>query len=86
MEDYLTAKIKRKLAKQLPDILGDDVTNKLQKFGILPSDPTPVPTAPASNDNSAPVKPAPAADPLSKILDDPSAAEDAVKDVLKGLF
>lgn len=89
LEDYLAAKLKRKLAKQIPDILGDDVSDKLKKFGILPSDPAPTtPSAPVSNDNAAPAenKPAPAADPLSKILEDPSNAEDAVKDVLKGLF
>ncbi len=36
LQDYLQQKLQRKLGKELPDILGDDVTQKLQQFGILP--------------------------------------------------
>lgn len=36
LEDYLKQKLQRKLGKELPNLLGDDVTNKLQQFGIVP--------------------------------------------------
>ena len=36
LQDYLQQKLQRKLGKELPSLLGDDVTNKLQQFGILP--------------------------------------------------
>ncbi len=83
LEDYLGAKIKRKLAKELPDILGDNVTDKLKKFGILPSDPAPAPT-------SAPVEggvvPTPVQqEPVQQKQKQPDV-EDVLKDVLKGLF
>ena len=89
LEDYLGDKIKRKLAKELPDVLGEDATNVLEGLGVIPKRQQP---APAPSDGTAPAQPAPqqqqqapAASPLDQILqgDDP---EDAVKDVLKGLF
>lgn len=94
LEDYLADKLKRKIAKEIPNILGDDVGDKLKQFGILPQDPQPAPVeqqgsdqVPA-NDNEKPQQQEeqPAADPLQRILQDPNNAEDAVKDVLKGLF
>jgi uncharacterized protein involved in outer membrane biogenesis len=36
LEDYIQQKLQRKIGKELPDILGDDVSGKLQQFGILP--------------------------------------------------
>ena len=36
LEDYIQDKLKRKITKELPGLLGDDVTEKLQKFGIVP--------------------------------------------------
>ena len=56
-EDYLGAKLKRKIGKELPDILGDDVTDKLKKFGILPQDQAPAPApapAPVEGDSASP--------------------------------
>ncbi len=35
LEDYLKDKLKRKLGKELPNILGDKTTDKLKKFGIV---------------------------------------------------
>lgn len=37
LQDYMKDKLTRKLGKELPDILGDDVSSKLKQFGILPS-------------------------------------------------
>lgn len=98
LEDYLADKLKRKLAKELPDILGSDVTDKLQKFGILPQtkkDPAPTSVVP-SNDNTAPAEQeAPTqepkkikkpADALDTILNGTGKPEDAVNDLIKGLF
>jgi len=84
LEDYLTQKLKRKLLKQAPDLLGDSLTGKLEKFGILPQKESSSDTPP-SNDNPAPSKETPT-NPINQILEDPSNAEDALKGVLKGLF
>ncbi len=46
LQDYLQQKLQRKLGKELPDILGDDVTEQLQKFGILPQTKKAVDAAP----------------------------------------
>lgn len=96
LEDYLADKLKRKLAKELPDILGSDVTDKLQKFGILPQTETaPAPTPTPSNDNAAPAQQAPKAEPkkikkpqdaLDTLLNGSGKPEDAVNDLIKGLF
>jgi uncharacterized protein involved in outer membrane biogenesis len=98
LEDYLGDKLKRKLAKELPDVLGDDVTEKLQQFGILPQQRQQAPVPTPSNDNQPPVEESPAqetpaeqqpqqqSDPLQRILEDPNNAEDAVNDLIKGLF
>lgn len=101
LEDYLGDKLKRKLTKELPGILGDDVTDKLQKFGILPpkAAPTPAPVPAPSGDGSTvpaeitPAEPAPApkkiekpADALESIINNQGKPEDAVNDLIKGLF
>ncbi len=101
LEDYIGAKVKRKINKELgdklPDILGNDVTDKLKQFGILSQDKEPAPkAAPTPAQEVAPVDKAPApkaepkkiekpADALNQILQggDP---EDAVNDLIKGLF
>jgi len=56
LEDYVSDKLKRKLVKELPDVLGSDVTNKLQQFGILPREQNkpPVTTDTPANDNAVP--------------------------------
>lgn len=46
LQDYIQQKLQRKLGKELPDILGNDVTEKLQKFGILPQTQKAVDSAP----------------------------------------
>ncbi|MCI5060033.1 MAG: AsmA family protein, partial [Alphaproteobacteria bacterium] len=96
LEDYLGEKLRRKIGKELPGLLGDDVTEKLQKFGIIPKEQAPTP-APANN-NAAPApseqqkapvqqqKQQPDTNPLDQILQDPKGAEDALKGVLDGLF
>ena len=100
LEDYVAAKLKRKLAKELPDVLGDDVTDKLKQFGILPQGeaPAPAPTgeaAPTEQTPTQPVAPAPAPAPkkiekpedaLDQILQNPDNPEEALKGVLEGLF
>jgi uncharacterized protein involved in outer membrane biogenesis len=102
LEDYVTAKLKRKLGKELegklPDLLGGDVTDKLQKFGILPQKQQ---AAPAPANDNAPAQqqaaptPAPAAEPkkiekpkdaIDTLLNSGGNPEKAVNDLLKGLF
>ena len=50
IEEYARKKLERKIVKELPKLLGDDVNEKLQKFGILPKNntaaPAPAPAAP----------------------------------------
>ncbi len=102
LEDYIQDKIKRKVVKELPGILGDDTTKKLQQFGILPQDAPQAAPAPTTDGTAAPTTqevaptqqqeaPAPKKiekpeDALDAILNGSGKPEDAVKDVLKGLF
>lgn len=98
LEDYLGAKIRRKLQKELPDVLGDDVSNTLEQLGILPQQqkkqPAPVndntgsdeqPVKKAPEQKTAPKKIEKPEDALKELLgnDDPG---DAVNNVLRGLF
>lgn len=68
LEEYARKKIERKVVKELPKLLGKDVSSKLEKFGILPKTETVTPT---------PAQPAPeAAQPAAGDADtwaDPSA-------------
>lgn len=71
----LQGKVQEKLQEKLPDVLGKDLTGKLQGLGILPSAPKPAPAptpapvddgaVPAVDDSSqnAPVAPVPAPAP-----------------------
>ncbi len=102
LEDYVSAKIKRKVEKELgdkiPDLLGKDATNALQKFGILPQNQktAPAPNAAPANDNQAPApqaEPAPAPkkiekpkDAIDSLLNSGGDPEKAVNDLIKGLF
>ena len=95
LEDYLGDKIKRKLAKELPDVLGDDVTNVLEGLGVIPKKQAPTP-APVESEVPVeqPVAPEPA--PAPKKIEKPEDAvrellnsetpEEALGNVLKGLF
>jgi uncharacterized protein involved in outer membrane biogenesis len=94
LEDYLTDKIKRKIGKQLPDVLGKDVTDKLQKFGILPPAQQQAPTqqqapvegaAPADTTTAPVQQPVQEKDPLQKLLENPKD-EDAIKGVIDGFL
>lgn len=98
LEDYLGAKLKRKLAKELPDILGGDVSDTLEGLGILPKAQKKIPTQEPTNDNIppaqkqevAPQKTAPKKiekpeDALKELLNSDNP-EDAVGNVLRGLF
>lgn len=86
LEDYIQDKVRRKIGKELPGILGDDATNMLQQFGIIPKNQAPAPAAPAApaNDNTAPAEAqpvAPAQEESPKKIEKP---EDAVKEILRG--
>ncbi|MEM7618536.1 MAG: AsmA-like C-terminal region-containing protein, partial [Pseudomonadota bacterium] len=97
LQDYLDDKIKRKLGKELPDLLGDDVSGALQQFGIIPKQEAPKENSDLNdvieqeaNDNAPapqPVKEEPKKpeDALKDILGGGNA-EDAVNDLIKGLF
>ena len=95
-QDYIQQKFQSKLQEKLPDVLGDDVTDKLQKFGILPTQKKTAPTAPVpaeesgttgqpvpSGEEAAPTaqEPQPAPAPVKEELKRP---EDAVNDILQG--
>jgi uncharacterized protein involved in outer membrane biogenesis len=101
LEDYLQDKIRRKIGKELPNILGDDVSEKLQKFGILPQQqkqaPAPTPSENPSTEGSEvsaeqpttetePEKIEKPEDALNQFMKNPDNPEKAVRDVLKGLF
>lgn len=97
LEDYLGDKIRRKIGKEIPGILGDDASNLLEGLGIIPKQqaPTPTPAEAAPSETPAqPVAPAPKQEP--KKIEKPEDAvnellnsenpEEALGNVLKGLF
>lgn len=99
LQDYVQSRVKNKLVKELPGVLGSDATKALQQFGILPQDKAPAvtPTAPVDGVNpevapdAAPVLPEQKkiekpADALEQILQNPDNPEEALKGVLKGFF
>ncbi len=80
IEQYLQKKLERKIVKELPKLLGDDVNQKLQQFGILPKEqqaPAPAQeTAPAAGQETQ----------QQKQPQQQPTAEDAIKGVLEGLL
>jgi uncharacterized protein involved in outer membrane biogenesis len=101
LEDYIQDKLKRKINKELgdklPDVIGEDATNALQQFGILPKKQAPVAPTPApANDNVAPAESIDSATPdeAQPVTSDPAPAqeepkkiekpEDAINELLKG--
>ncbi|MEM9469116.1 MAG: AsmA family protein [Pseudomonadota bacterium] len=93
LEDYLGAKIKRKLAKELSDVLGSDVSNTLEQLGILPQQQKAAPSQQApANQNVAPAQKQEAPKKIEKPEDalkeflNSDNPEDAVGNVLRGLF
>jgi uncharacterized protein involved in outer membrane biogenesis len=95
LEDYLGDKLKRKLAKELPDILGDDATNVLEGLGLIPKKQAPVAPATVPVEGAVTPEAQPAA-PTPKKIEKPEDAinellnsetpEEALGNVLKGLF
>lgn len=95
--DLLTRRLQQKAVEKLPDVLGKDVSGKLQDLGILPKQqpkPAPTPTpAPATDPNAPAPAPQPQPQPVpqqqpqkpveQQIKDDP---EKALKGVLDGLL
>jgi len=73
LQDYLRQRLQRKLGDKLPDLLGDDVTDKLQQFGILPQK------------QKAPKKIETPEDAVEQLLNS-ETPEDAVNNLIKGLF
>lgn len=86
LEDYLGSKIKRKIGKELPGLLGDDVTNKLEKFGIIPKQQAPAPApapegqVPANDNVSAP------AEQQAPAQEKPATEEQPKKDPLQQIL
>ncbi|MCB9983193.1 MAG: AsmA family protein [Rhodospirillales bacterium] len=87
-DTFVRQRLQQKVVEELPDLLGEDVTSKLQKFGILPQQkqPAPVPeTEPASGIEGvqpAPVQEQPQVAPKS----DEEKAQEALQGLLKGLL
>jgi hypothetical protein len=70
--------------EKLPDVLGDDLTGKLQGLGILPPKQQPAPTpAPTSAPEGAAPAPEPAA-PAPQAA--PASPEEQIRGVLDGLL
>lgn len=63
LEEYARKKLERKIIKEVPKLLGDDVNEKLQKFGILPKTETIKPNAPAPTPAPTQAAPAPTVTP-----------------------
>ncbi len=79
VEEYLRKKLERKIVKELPKLLGDDVNEKLQQFGIIPRDQAP---AAGTETPDATQEVAPAQDQQQQ----QPTAEDAIRGVLDGLL
>lgn len=85
LEDYFQDKIKRKIGKELPGLIGDDASNVLEGLGIIPKQEAPAP-APAEG-AAQPAEQQPQAQPAQQQEQQQEIdPEDALKDVLKGLF
>lgn len=96
--DVLTRRLQQKAVEKLPDVLGDDLTGKLQGLGILPqkqqqqqkpavipdpgSNPAVQPDAAQQPQSNVVPEAAPAAEPKTK----KQQKEDAIKGVLDGLL
>jgi uncharacterized protein involved in outer membrane biogenesis len=84
LEEYARKKIERKVVKELPKLLGDDVTNKLEKFGILPKANTGAATTATPSNNGGittitPSAPTPVA-PTTPQAQQPAAGDDTWAD------
>lgn len=80
-DTFVRQRLQQKVVEELPDVLGKDVTDKLQKFGILPQkqqqqDVVPENTEPASGAESV----------TSQPKSNEEKAQDAIQGVLKGLL
>lgn len=88
-DTFIRQRLQQKAVEKLPDLLGDDVSSKLQKFGIIPqaqqqqpapaNDNTPA-TEPASGD-AAPAQEVPAQEAPREIT-----PEEAIGGLLNGLL
>lgn len=89
--DVLTRRLQQKAVEKLPDVLGDDLTGKLQGLGILPPKqqaPAKQPVIPDA-DPAAPAQPqnvAPAPAPQTQQQKREDQTEKAIKGVLDGLL
>ena len=85
-DTFVRQRLQQKVVEELPDLLGEDVTDKLQKFGILPQkqQPQTVPeTEPASGAERIDSQP-PQVAPQPK--SDEEKAQEAIEGLLKGLL
>lgn len=90
--DVLTRRLQQKAVEKLPDVLGKDLSGKLQNLGILPQKqqaPTPAPTvdpatetAPATDGAADPNAAAPQAQPAQQPAqqEEPKSLEDQIKE------
>ncbi len=91
--DVLTRRVQQKVMEKLPDVLGDDLSGKLQGLGILPTNTQQKPATPVVPDTAATppgqtpvVQPAPQAAPVSDKDKRKQETEKALQGVLKGLL
>ncbi len=76
--------ITKRITEKLPEILGDDVTKKLQQFGIFAPKQEPAAGEPAPVNDAAPAQPAEPLQPQPKTQDE--QAQEAIEGLLKGLL
>ena len=91
-DSILRSKIQEKVMEKLPDVLGDDVSEKLQQFGILPKKqtapvPPPTPAAPqeVAPSGGEPVVPAPEPAPPVQQQEE-ITPEKAIQGILQNLI
>lgn len=75
LEEYARKKLERKIIKEVPKLLGDDVNQKLQQFGILPKTETIKPAAPAAQPAPEAAQPAAGNDTWGNPADAPAQAQ-----------
>lgn len=92
-ESVLRQKVQSKAMEKLPDLLGDDVSDKLQKFGILPqARQDPLPEADSAPDVTEPVSGATQQEPVGQTQSvpapepEPMTPEDQATEALKGVL
>ena len=96
-DTFVRQRLQQKVVEELPDLLGKDVTEKLQKFGVLPQKraktdgtlPPVTETEPASGEQQPSTQKQPQVQPVAPApppKSDEEKAQEAIQGLLKGLL